>query len=250
MTFIKSQLKEEKRLKFAIGYKAERLPQFIVFAKWTIMARYVELISVFVIQLFIIVDPIAGIPIFLAITPNKTRLERRAVARRSCIIAFFLIEFFLVAGPSILDNFGIKTSTIRICGGILLFMISIELLYGRTTGTETSSREKQLAEEKEDVSVTPLAIPLLAGPGAIATTLVFAGQAHNTLSFAVLTIGAAIVFTLVYMVLHWAENLARIMGVFGMKIITRIMGLLLAFIAVQYVIDGIQAEFGVDKFIH
>jgi multiple antibiotic resistance protein len=129
-------------------------------------------------------------------------------------------------------------------------MISIELLYGRTTGTETSSREKQLAEEKEDVSVTPLAIPLLAGPGSIATALVFAGQAHNTFSLAALTIGAAIVFTLVYLVLHWAEYLARIMGVFGMKIMTRIMGLLLAFIAGQYVIDGIRAEFGVDKFIH
>lgn len=207
------------------------------------MAPSIELITVFVFQLFIIVDPIAGIPIFLAITPNKTRLERRAVARRGCIIAFFLIVFFLVAGPLILDNFGIRTPSIRICGGILLFLISIELLYGRTTGTETSSREKQLAEGKEDVSVTPLAIPLLAGPGAIATTLVFAGQAHDTLSFAALTIGAAIVFILVYLILHWAENLERIIGVLGMKVIARIMGLLLAFIAVQYVIDGIRAEF-------
>jgi multiple antibiotic resistance protein len=133
-----------------------------------------ELLTVFVIQLFIIVDPLAGIPIFLAITPGKTKLERRAMARRSCIVAFLVIVFFLVAGASILDYFGIKTSAVRICGGILLFIISLELLYGRATGTETSSREEQLAEEKEDVSVTPLAIPLLAGPGAIATTLAFA----------------------------------------------------------------------------
>lgn len=208
------------------------------------MTRYMELLTVFVIQLFIIVDPLAGIPIFLAITPSKTKLERRAIARRGCFIAFIIIVFFLVAGASILGYFGIKTAAVQIGGGILLFIISLELLYGRATGTETSSREERLAEEKEDVSVTPLAIPLLAGPGAVATTLVFAGQAGSTLDFATLVTGAAIVFVVVYVVLHWAEELARVIGALGMKIVTRTMGLLLAFIAVQYVLDGIRAFLG------
>lgn len=214
------------------------------------MMRYIEIITVFVIQLVIIVDPLASIPIFLAITPNKTKLERRAMARRSCTIAFFVIVFFLVAGSSILDYFGIKTSAVRICGGILLFIISLELLYGRTSGTETSSREVQLAEEKEDVSVTPLAIPLLAGPGAITTTLVFAGKANSTLDFSTLVAGAAIVFAVAYAVLHWAEELASVIGALGMRIITRIMGLLLAVIAVQYIIDGIQTVLENDLLIH
>jgi len=214
------------------------------------MTHYMELLTVFIIQLFIIVDPLAGIPIFLAITPGKTKLERRAMARRSCVMAFLVIVFFLVAGASILDYFGIKTSAVRICGGILLFIISLELLYGKTTGTETSSREEQLAEEKADVSVTPLAIPLLAGPGAIATTLAFAGQADSTLAFATLAAGAAIAFAFVYVVLHWAEDLARVIGDLGMKIVTRIMGLLLAFIAVQYVIDGIRAVLMDYRLIH
>ena len=208
------------------------------------MTSNLELLTVFVIQLLIIVDPLAGIPTFLAITPSKTKVERRGLARRSCIIAFFIIVFFLVAGPTILGYFGIKPSAVRICGGILLFVIALELLYGRATGTETSTREEQLAEEKEDVSVTPLAIPLLAGPGAIATTLVFAGQAGSILSFVTLAVGAAIVFTAAYLVLYWAAELARIIGALGMKIVTRIMGLLLAFIAVQYVIDGFRALFG------
>ncbi len=203
-----------------------------------------ELSAVFVIQLFIIVDPLAGIPIFLAITPNRTRGERRVMARRSCLVAFLVIVFFLLAGPSILGWFGINTSAVRVCGGILLFLIALELLYGRATGTETSSREERLAEEKEDVSVTPLAIPLLAGPGAIATTLVFAGRANGWLSVAVLVAGAAIVFAVVYLFLHWADELATVIGALGMKILTRIMGLLLAFIAVQYVIDGVRALFG------
>jgi len=205
------------------------------------MTYYIELLTVFVIQLFIIVDPLTGIPTFLAITPGKTKRERRVLARRSCIIAFLVVVFFLVAGSAILEYFGISTSAVRICGGILLFVISLELLYGRTTGTQTSSREKQLAEEKEDISVTPLAIPLLAGPGAIATTLVFAGKANSTLAFAALVTGAAIVFALVYVVLHWAEEFGSVIGALGMKIVTRMIGLLLAFIAVQYVIDGIRA---------
>lgn len=201
---------------------------------------YIELLTVFVVQLFIIVDPLTSIPIFLAITPGKSAGERRTMARRSCVIAFVVIVFFLVAGSPILDYFGITTSAVRICGGVLLFIISLELLYGRTTRTQMSSREERLAEEKGDVTVTPLAIPLLAGPGAIATALVFAGRANNMLTFATLIAGAAIVFAFAYMIFHWAEELGGVIGTLGMKIITRTMGLLLAFIAVQYVIDGIQ----------
>ena len=202
---------------------------------------YIELLTVFLVQLFIIVDPLTSVPIFLAITPGKSVVERRTMARRSCVIAFVVVVFFLVAGSPILDYFGITTSAVRICGGILLFIISLELLYGRTTRTQMSSREERLAEEKGDVTVTPLAIPLLAGPGAIATALVFAGRANNMLTFAALIAGAAIVFACAYMIFHWAEELGSVIGTLGMKIITRTMGLLLAFIAVQYVIDGIQS---------
>lgn len=202
------------------------------------MDRYLELYMIFVIQLFIIVDPIAGIPIFLAITPHKSKAERRVTARRSCIIAFFVIVFFLLAGPYVLAYFGIQTSAVRVCGGVLLFLIAYELLHGHATGTGTSSKEARLAEEKEDVSVTPLAIPLLAGPGAIATTLIFAGHANTVLSVAMLGAGAATVFGLTYVFFYWADELGRLIGALGMRIVTRIAGLLLAFIAVQYVIDG------------
>jgi multiple antibiotic resistance protein len=205
------------------------------------MSRHVELLTIFVIQLFIIVDPLAGIPIFLAITPENTRNERRVMARRSCIIACIVIVFFVVAGSSILGYLGIKTPAVQICGGILLFLISLELLYGRSTGTETSSREKRLAEEKVDISVTPLAVPLLAGPGAIATALVFAGRADSGLSIAMLVLGAVMVFVIVYLFLHWADELADLIGALGMKIISRIVGLLLAFMSVQYVMDGFRA---------
>lgn len=205
------------------------------------MGGYLGLLTVYVVQLFIIVDPLAGIPIFLAITPNKSKVQRRATARRSCVIAFIVIIFFLLAGPYLLNYFGIKTSAVRICGGILLFLIALELLHGRATSTGTTSREERLAEEKEDVSVTPLAIPLLAGPGAIATTLIFAGRATDMWSLLVLCEGAAIVFALTYLFFYWADELGKMVGALGMKIVTRIAGLLLAFISAQYVIDGARS---------
>lgn len=203
-----------------------------------VIDQYSGLFLVYVVQLFIIVDPIAGIPLFLAITPHKTKPERRSTARRSCIIAFLVIVFFQVAGPYVLGYFGIKTSAVRVCGGVLLFLIAYELLHGHATATMTSSKEARLAEEKEDVSVTPLAIPLLAGPGAIATTLIFAGRANTVLSMVVLAAGAATVFAVTFIFFYWADEVAKLVGALGMRIVTRIAGLLLAFIAVQYVIDG------------
>ncbi|BCS53461.1 MarC family protein [Geobacter sp. SVR] len=207
------------------------------------MKAYLELLTVFAIQLFIIVDPLACIPIFLAITPGSSRSERRRLARRSCLIAFVVLTFFLLAGAAIIGYFGIGMPAIQICGGVLLFLIALEFLHGHPTKTETTHLEERLAGEKEDVSVTPLAIPLLAGPGAIATSMVFAGRANTVLAYLTLVAGAGLVFVAVYACLHWADNLARMIGVLGMRVITRIMGFLLAFIGIQYVIDGIRDQF-------
>jgi multiple antibiotic resistance protein len=207
------------------------------------MNPLIELFSIFVIQLFIVVDPVAGIPVFLAITPNKGGDERRALARRGCIIGCLIICFFLAGGHHVLTYFGIQTAAVQICGGILLFVISLDLLYGRASGTEFSSREAKLAEAKQDISVTPLAIPILAGPGAIATSIIFAGRAKGAVEFGVLIAGCTVVFAATYLCLHWADLLNRIIGDLGMTILTRLMGLLIAFISVQYVIDGVRTLF-------
>ena len=132
-----------------------------------------EIFVVFALQLFVIVDPIAGIPVFLTITPDNTRQQRRAMAIRGCLTAFAILVFFLLGGRWVMAYFGIETPSVRICGGLLLFAISLEMLYGRATGTGTSRWEERLAESKDDISITPLAFPLLAGPGAIATCLIF-----------------------------------------------------------------------------
>jgi multiple antibiotic resistance protein len=205
------------------------------------MASAWELFTAFALQLFIIVDPVVGVPVFLAITPHNTAAERRPMARRGCIAAFLVVAFFIVIGPLLLGYFGIQTASVRICGGVLLFIIALEMLYGRPTGTGTSRREERLAEAKEDVSITPLAVPLLAGPGAIATALIFADRAAAPLDWLALLVAAAVVFAVTFLFLRRADDLVRWIGSLGTAILTRIMGLLLAFLAVQYAVDGFRS---------
>jgi multiple antibiotic resistance protein len=204
------------------------------------MARAVELFFIYAIQLFIIVDPIAAIPVFMAITQHRSRTERRRVAARSCAIASVVIILFIVAGARILGYFGIDLTAVRIGGGILLFIIALELIYGQLTRSEISGNEEKMAESKEDVSVTPLAIPLLAGPGAIATSLIFSGRADTFVEMGGLCAGASVVFGLTYLALNSADRIYRVVGALGMTVFMRIMGLLLAFISVQYIIDGVS----------
>lgn len=198
----------------------------------------------FVIQLLIIVDPVAAVPIFLGITPNSTAEERRAMAWRGCMVAFVVVAFFLLAGPSLLGYFGIGSPAVRICGGILLFVIALEMLYGRFTGTGTSPREERLAGEKEDISITPLAIPLLAGPGAITTALIFADRAPTFTATFFLLMGCAAVFATTALFLRYSEIMVRAVGKLAMAVFIRIFGLVLAFLAVQYVVDGVREGFG------
>lgn len=199
--------------------------------------------TAFTLQLFIIVDPIAGVPVFLAITPDNTRAQRRAMAVRGCLAAFAILVFFLLCGRLMMDYFAIETAAVRICGGLLLFVISLEMLYGRPTGTGTSPREERLAEAKADISVTPLAFPLLAGPGAIATGLIFVEHVRTAADYLALLAASALVFIATCLLLLRADTLLRLIGALGAAIATRLMGLVLAFLAVQYVIDGIRGAF-------
>jgi multiple antibiotic resistance protein len=205
------------------------------------MTSSFELFTAFALQLFIIVDPVVGVPVFLAITPHNTAAGRRVMAARGCTAAFGVVAFFIVFGPLLLGYLGIQTASVRICGGVLLFVIALEMLYGRPTGTGTSRREERLAEVKEDVSITPLAFPLLAGPGAIATALIFADRAAAPLDWLALLAAAAVVFAATFLFLRRADDLVRWIGSLGTSILTRIMGLLLAFLAVQYAVDGFRS---------
>lgn len=204
----------------------------------------VETAITFFIQMVIIVDPVVAMPVLLAITPRNTASERRGAVRRGCLAAFLLSAFFLLAGPFFLDRFGIGIPAVLITGGVLLFLISLEMLYGRMTGTGTTPREERLAEERSDVSIFPLAFPVLAGPGAVATCLIFAAQAPAVPQRLPLLAGSVAVFLLTYLLLSRADLGMKLVGSLGVSIASRIMGLLLALLAVQYVVNGIVAITG------
>jgi len=194
--------------------------------------------------MLIIVDPVVAMPVLIAITPRNTPEERRQIARRGCSAAFVLSTFFLLTGPLFLAYFGIGTPAVLVTGGVLLFLIALEMLYGRMTGTGTTPREERLAGERPDVSIFPLAFPLLAGPGAVATCLIFAAQTPALTQRLVLLAASLAVFVLTYLLLARAELLMKLIGSLGVSIATRIMGLLLALLAVQYVINGVAVIAG------
>lgn len=194
-----------------------------------------------VFNLFLIVDPVGCIPLFAAITKDDTPRDRRRMVRRAIVVAFAVLALFAVAGGFLLRHFGIGTPAVRIAGGFLLFGIGIEMLYGRVSRTETTEKEEEEAAVKSDVSVTPLAIPLLAGPGSIAGVILFSGTHQGPGGPLLLLAAIALVMLLAWAVLSLTEGLIRIFGQIGIRVIARVMGLLLLFLATQFVLDGLKA---------
>ncbi len=191
--------------------------------------------------LFVIIDPVANVPVFLALLSGASREEyHRAVAKASLIAAVVLL-LFTYLGVYIFSYLGIEMYSFRIAGGALLFVIAMEMLFGMRTRTELTPEEE--AERREEVVVTPLAVPLLTGPGAITTGIVLLSRAPGEAERLLLALAIVLVFLVSYLILLHATTIYRLLGTTGTKVVTRLMGLLLAAIAVQFVIDGIAEAF-------
>jgi multiple antibiotic resistance protein len=188
-------------------------------------------------SLLFIVDPIAVIPTYLVITARETPAQRSSTARRACIAAALILFVFAMGGVLIFKLFGITLEAFRIAGGLILWVVAMDMLHGRRL-TQEGGPEISEGQEKEDVAITPLAMPMLAGPGAISTTIVLAGQARSVPQKAIVYGSIAVTLLLSWIVLRVAERLVRRMGQTGIRVMTRIMGLILAAIAVQFVITG------------
>jgi multiple antibiotic resistance protein len=188
-------------------------------------------------SLLFIVDPIAVIPTYLVITSTETPEQRATTARRACIAAALFLIVFALGGTLIFQLFGVTLEAFRIAGGLILWVVAMDMLHGQRR-TQESGPEITEGQQKEDVAITPLAMPMLAGPGAISTSMVLAGQAKTMT--AKLIVYAAIMLTLLisWIVLRVGERVIRKMGQTGIRVMTRIMRLLLAAIAVQFVITG------------
>ena len=192
------------------------------------------------VALFLIVDPITNVPVFHSLLDTYSTDDRRQMIRRSVTIAASVVIFSTIGGNHIFRFLGIELYSFRIAGGILLFIIAIEMLFGKKTRTESTKEETRDAALRDDIVVMPMAIPLLAGPGAITMSIVLFNQAGNSVDVAVLFVNIVLIFAVSYIILARSGVVFKLLGTTGTKVVMRLMGLLLATIAVQFIITGIS----------
>lgn len=197
------------------------------------------------VPLFIVVDSIGNTPIFFALLGKYSKAERSKTILRASVIAFVVFVLFSLFGNYLLGWMGIELYSFQIAGGILLFIIALEMLFGQRTKTEHSEGEIERSKERKSIAVTPLAIPLLTGPGAITSGLIFFGIALGQPAFAgilsyaaVFLLAAFVVYLISFIVLVKSRILYDLLGVDGTLVVTRIMGLVLAGFAVQMFANG------------
>ena len=196
------------------------------------------LVTAFV-TLFVIVDPIGLTPLFIALTHGMTGAERRAIGLRACVTAAVLLTLFAAFGEAVLGFVGISMAAFRVAGGALLFLTALDMLFER----RAKRREDQTGEDRPDPSVFPLAIPLIAGPGSIATVILLVGQRPGLEGLA-LVVGVMLAVMAMVLVLFLASGvLARLLGRTGTNVVTRLLGMLLAALSVQFILDGLR-DFG------
>ncbi len=186
-----------------------------------------------------IVDPLEAVPAFLVVTQDEDRAARRRTALRASVAMAVILVVFAAAGRFIFAAFGITLPAFRIAGGLILWLVALDMLHARRT-TQESGDELAEGAAKEDVALTPLAMPILAGPGAISTAMVLAGQAQSVSHTVVVYGSLLLTAVLSYVTLLLAESLLKVMGRTGIKVLTRLEGLLLAAVATQFILTGIK----------
>jgi multiple antibiotic resistance protein len=191
-------------------------------------------------SLFVIVDPLAAVPAFLAMTPQDTPEQRLRTAKVACCTAAAVLLAFSIAGMAIFEVFSITLPAFQIAASIVLLIIALDMLRVQRSRVQETHEEKQAGTEKDDIAVTPLAIPMLAGPGAISTTVLLQNEAHTIPQHVALYGCIVVVAVASYLVFRLAVRSAHWLSPIAMSIAIRVMGLLLAAIAVQFMLNGIK----------
>lgn len=187
--------------------------------------------------LFVVIDPIGLAPLFLALTQGMDAEARERIGRRALVVAFVLLAAFGLFGEGLLEAIGISIPAFRISGGLLLFLTALDMLFER----RTDRREKTAHEARPDPSVFPLAMPLIAGPGALATMVLLSSQnSGNWAALAEVQLVMLLVLVLVYLLFRISNRIERVLGPIGIVVLTRLFGILLAALSVQFVLDGLR----------
>lgn len=197
------------------------------------------------VTFFVVLDPPGMGPIFIGLTHGETAEFRRRMALRGTVIAALILLAFAFAGDFLLRALGVSLAAFRIAGGILLFLIAFDMLFARETPMRrTTTREDAEAEAKHDISVFPLAIPLIAGPGGLTSVVLLMGRAGNdTMTELAVLFVMLLVLLIILAVLLAADRFTRWLGATGTNVISRVLGIILAALAVQFVIDGVREAF-------
>ena len=206
------------------------------------MFEFDAILNAFV-TLFVTIDPIGLAPIFLGITEGMNRSQRLSVGIRGNLIALFILVLFLAAGQSILDTLGITIHAFRVAGGLLLFYLAFEMVYGTRQERKAETTEKAITlDQIANIAVFPLALPLIAGPGAISATILLASEQDGSWEWRLTLIGVIVaILLMVQIAFIAAELIDKYLGNTGRMILTRLLGVLLAALSVQFVVDGLTA---------
>ncbi len=191
--------------------------------------------------IFALIDPPGYVPLFLSITANDSEEGRKKLLKKACVAAFIVLTVFTIAGHLLLKFFGISIPALQISGGLILLMIGFEMLKLLPRGDKLTRTEQSEAVQKDDVSIVPLAIPMLSGPASIVAVVVLASRESSFQNYAVILGSVFITLAITYLVLRSATHILKLIGLTGLHVLTRVMGLLLCAMAVQFVIDGYLA---------
>jgi multiple antibiotic resistance protein len=197
-------------------------------------------------SIFFLVNPFAAVPTFLAIAAGQQAERRRRMARRAAWTCFIVLSAFALAGSLIFQVFGITLPAFKIAGGLILLVIGLEMLQARQSGTKGSPPETEEGAAKEDAGVIPLGVPMLAGAGSISTAMVLMGQSNSPWESCLVFAAIVVTSAASYVILAGADRVRRYLGETGIRVLTRMMGLLLTAIAVQFVINGL-ADLGLIR---
>jgi multiple antibiotic resistance protein len=197
------------------------------------------------LALFSVVDPIGGAPFFLTLTEGASEKERKLIALRASLTLFIVLALFLFLGQNLLKLFHISLSAFKVAGGLLLILTAIDMLYARTRAIKETPEEREKWKEREDVSIVPLGIPYLAGPGAITTTVILSEGIDWEKKLWLLGVIALVSFSTLT-IFFFASYIFRLFGETGTKALVRLLGLILASIAVEYIISGIKESLGLN----
>lgn len=192
-------------------------------------------------SLFVIIDPIALVPLFLTMTPTDTPKARERMARLACLVAAAVLVGFALLGNGIFRLLGISLPAFQMAGSVLLLWISLDMLRAQRSRVRETPEEEVAGAEKDDVAVTPLGVPMLAGPGAISTTILLESRATSLGERLVLYASVLAVCAVSYLILRWSAAGAHRLNPIALRIATRLMGLLLAAIACQFFINAVEA---------